>query len=131
MLTYPTDSMPTVEFIPGDSPPDCVNDCLDCKRVCLETLGYCTQKGGTLATPARLKLFLDCAMLCEPTAYFIARRSDARSELCNICAQVCHTCAEECERFAGDALLETCAETCRRCAESCARVAQMASRVPA
>ncbi len=58
-------------------------------------------------------------MMCEPSAYFIARSADRQSQLCSICAELCHQCVEECLRFAEDAQMMACAEACRRALPNC------------
>lgn len=101
----------------------CIQNCLDCYRICLETISYCLEKGGKEAEPAHVRLLLDCVEICRTSAGFMIRRSDLHPETCAACAVVCEACAEACEAFRGDAQMTACAEVCRRCAESCRRMA--------
>lgn len=97
----------------------CIQNCLDCARICMETLTYCHEQGGKHAEPAHLKLLMDCSEICQTCAHFMLRGSQFHPQLCAVCAQVCTQCAESCGQFGGDAKMQACAEVCRRCAESC------------
>ena len=101
----------------------CIQACSDCHRICMETVNYCLQQGGTHAEAAHIRLLLDCAEICRTSADFMIRGSDLHGRTCAVCAEVCERCAEDCERFGDDAQMKACAETCRRCAESCRRMA--------
>ena len=46
----------------------CINDCLDCHATCLETITYCTQKGGKHVEATHLGLLRDCAEICQTGA---------------------------------------------------------------
>jgi len=102
---------------------ECINDCLSCHGVCLETLTYCAQKGGKHAAAEHLALLLDCAEACQTAANFMCRGSQLHGRYCGVCAEVGRRCAESCERFGEDAPMKACADACRRCAESCQRMA--------
>lgn len=104
----------------------CIENCLDCHRICEETAAYCTQMGGKHAEPMQLRLLRDCAQICITSADFMLRGSDLHPRVCGICAEVCDRCAESCELFGDDAQMQACAEICRRCAESCREMAGMA-----
>lgn len=101
----------------------CIQNCLDCYRTCLETINYCIWMGGTDSEPAHIRLLMDCAVICQASANFMIRHSDLHNRTCALCAEVCEACAEDCETFAGDAEMAACAEICRRCAESCRKMA--------
>lgn len=103
----------------------CVQACLDCHRICLETVTYCLQMGGEHADPAHIRLLLDCAEICQTSANFMLRGSELHGPTCAVCAEVCERCAQSCERMGDDAQMKACAEVCRRCAESCTRMATM------
>lgn len=97
----------------------CISDCLDCYRVCRETVTYCLTQGGRHAEASHIALLNDCADICETSAEFMMRRSDLHARACQLCAEACARCAQDCERFGDDAQMRRCTEICRRCAESC------------
>lgn len=105
----------------------CIENCLDCHRICLQTVVHCLGKGGRHAEPRHIGLLLDCADICATSANFMLRDSDLHGRTCAVCAEVCERCADDCERFAGDADMQACAEVCRRCAESCRQMARTAA----
>lgn len=103
---------------------ECIDNCMRCHAVCLETITHCLQKGGKHAEAAHVRLLQDCAQICATSADFMLRGSDLHARTCGVCAEVCERCAESCERMADDDVMRRCAEECRRCAESCRRMAQ-------
>ena len=102
----------------------CIQECLNCHSVCLETVTYCLEQGGMQADARHIRLLLDCAQICQTSADFMLRGSDLHTQTCAACAEVCQRCAESCEQMGNDARMQACAETCRRCAESCQQMAQ-------
>jgi hypothetical protein len=99
---------------------DCINECLTCHSICLETVTHCLQMGGKHAEASHIRLLLDCAEICQTSANFMLRGSELHNRTCSVCAEICARCADECERIgAGDELMMRCAEACRRCAQSC------------
>ncbi|AKQ69083.1 Ferredoxin [Myxococcus hansupus] len=100
----------------------CIEDCLACQRVCLETLTYCLGKGGRHAEAKHLRLLMDCAEICQTSANFMLRGSELHSRTCFACSEVCGRCAESCARLGEDRLLKACADMCARCSESCWRM---------
>ena len=105
----------------------CIQECLQCHSICLETLTHCLQKGGAHAEAAHIRLLLDCVEICQTSANFMLRGSDLHSRTCGVCAEVCERCAQDCERMGDDAQMKACAEACRRCAESCRQMARTAA----
>ena len=107
----------------------CIQNCLSCHAVCLETIQHCLAMGGEHASPKHIGMLQDCAQICITSADFMLRMSPFHAQTCGVCAAVCEACATECERMAsGDAtdFMTRCAEACRRCAESCRQMASMA-----
>lgn len=100
----------------------CISECLDCHRICLQTVQHCLEKGGKHASPEHIRLLLDCAEICQTSANFMLRGSPLHRRTCAVCAEVCTRCAESCEAIGGEQL-DDCAEACRSCAESCAQMA--------
>jgi hypothetical protein len=102
----------------------CIQNCTDCHRICLELVTHCLQLGGKHAEASHIRLLLDCAQVCATSADFMIRGSDLHGYTCGACAEVCARCAEDCEGMAeGNELMLRCAEICRRCAESCRQMA--------
>lgn len=101
----------------------CIDKCAACHRVCLETLTYCTEKGGRHAETSHMQLLMDCAQICQTSADFVIRKSEFGEKACYFCGDVCDRCAESCEGFQGDEQMRRCAETCRQCAEACRQAA--------
>lgn len=104
---------------------ECLEDCLNCYRVCTETLSHGWQLGGRYAEAAHLRLLADCADICQTSASFLMRGSERHASLCAVCAEICTRCAEQCERFADDEWMKVCASACRHCAESCQTMSAM------
>lgn len=102
----------------------CIANCTDCHRICVETVAHCLRMGGKHADAAHIGLLLDCAQICATSADFMLRGSPLHGHTCAACAVVCERCAEDCERLdPGDAHMQACADMCRRCAESCRAMA--------
>jgi hypothetical protein len=101
---------------------NCIQNCLDCHSICLNTITYCLQKGNRHAEAAHIQLLLDCAEICETSANFMLRISDLHTRSCGVCAEVCDRCAQDCDRFQDDTQMKACADMCRRCAESCRQI---------
>lgn len=98
---------------------NCIQSCLDCYRVCTETVAYCLQAGGKHAEANHIQVLLACAEICQTSANFLLLGTPLHTQTCAACAVVCAQCAESCEQMGNDALMNACAEVCRRCAESC------------
>jgi hypothetical protein len=99
---------------------NCINECLSCHAVCLETINHCLQMGGKHAEPKHIVLLQDCAQICLTSADFMLRGSNFHAQTCGVCAAICNACADECESIAdGAEFMQRCADACRRCAESC------------
>ena len=106
----------------------CIDECLNCHSICLETVTHCLQKGGPHAEANHIRLLLDCVEICQTSANFMLRGSDLHTRTCAVCAEVCQRCAEDCERIdPNDSMMKACADACRRCAESCERMATIAA----
>lgn len=96
----------------------CGQICLDCLRVCSETISGCLSKGGTHAEVNHITQLLDCMFMCETAANFLNRSSGLSQKMCELCADACDRCAESCEGWC-DEEMDHCADECRSCAESC------------
>ena len=129
-----TDSQPQPSLMEGghhtdDAMQKCIDLCQDCYALCTRTVGHCLQLGGRHAASEHIRLFLDCAQICDTTAQYLLRGSSLHERMCGLCAEVCRQCADSCLAVAGDdQMVKQCAEMCRTCAGSCER---MASKVAA
>lgn len=101
----------------------CTELCLECHRICEETITYCLGKGGDHVADEHLRLLIDCAEICQTSANFMLRGSSRHDITCRACAEICRACADDCAMFTGDAQMERCADVCRRCAEACEQMA--------
>ena len=109
----------------GDDMKQCIRSCQDCHALCTQTIMHCLQLGGRHAAPEFIRLFMDCAQLCETNIDYMLRDSTLHGRMCRICSDACRQCAQECEKLMGDdQLLKQCADMCRRCADSCDRMAK-------
>lgn len=98
----------------------CIDNCLNCHRICLETAALHFRGEAPKSLPeALIRLLIDCADICRTSADFMVRGSDMHAHICRACAAVCDGCAEECDRLGQDPHMAACVEACRRCAESC------------
>lgn len=101
----------------------CIDACLECQQVCLETVMHCLDKGGKHAAPDHVRTLMDCAEICQTSANFMSRGSQHHAETCGVCATVCDACAGSCDAMADDEEMKRCAEVCRSCAEECRKMA--------
>lgn len=110
----------------GSEMRDCVDSCLSCASVCTELIRHCLQMGGKHAEVSHVTIMIDCAEICQTSANFLLRKSDAHVETCGTCAAICRACEESCRQIGGVAMT-SCADECARCAESCERMAGLTS----
>ena len=111
------------EYAISDEVRKCVQDCLDCFRICNETTIRCLDLGGKHSESEHLNLLMDCARICNTNAEFMLRNSTYYPQTCGLTADICDECADTCDRFDDDFMKE-CASVCRRCAESCREMAR-------
>lgn len=100
---------------------ECIDNCSKCHEVCYSTaLNHCLEMGGKHVEAEHFKLMLNCAKICETSAYLQRSGSPFSAQLCVICAKICTACADSCEEI-GD--MEECVAACRKCASSCQAMA--------
>jgi hypothetical protein len=108
----------------GPEMKECIDNCLRCHGVCIETAGHCLRMGGPHAQPEHQRILSDCVEACLTSVHFMLHRSKFHREYCRLCADVCKVCAESCEALGGgDEIMARCAQTCRECEASCRRMA--------
>ena len=101
----------------------CIEACLDCYDVCLQTEAHCLREGGRSAEVRHMKMLADCSRICQLAAEFMLRSSRFHAELCRLCGDICRLCAEDCRRFSKDEAMRECADVCDDCAEACRAIA--------
>lgn len=103
---------------------ECIQNCINCSRVCSQTLSHCLEMGGVHAEARHIKILMDCAEICQTSANFMLRGSQFHAKVCGACAEVCKACAQFCQHLgANDPQMQICAEACNRCAQSCQQMA--------
>jgi hypothetical protein len=106
---------------PSESMQQCISNCLECHRICTETVAHLLHGGGHHSESKHLIELLDCSQMCALSADFMTRRSPHHTHVCPECAEICNACATLCEEHIDtDGQMRRCAEACRRCATSCA-----------
>ena len=100
---------------------ECIENCLECSRVCLETVPECLKMGGKHAEADHIALLFNCADICQTSAKFMISGSPLHVATCRACAEVCDACAKQCQSM-GEGM-EDCVQACKRCVESCREMA--------
>lgn len=102
----------------------CIDNCIECHKICNETITHCLLLGGKHASAEHIALLMDCADICATSARFMLHGSHHHERTCAVCAEVCEACAKDCEQMAkGDETMMRCAKMCRACADSCHKMA--------
>jgi hypothetical protein len=99
----------------------CIENCLECSRICLETVPECLRMGGQHSTADHIALLFNCADICQTSAKFMISGSPLHVSTCRACAEVCEACATDC-RTIGEGMQE-CIKACDRCSETCRQMA--------
>ncbi len=99
----------------------CIQDCLNCHAVCMQTAEADKQKGGKHAKKEYIYLLLDCAEMCLTSAHFMQHDSPLFGYTCQAALQVATHCAGECDSM-GDT---DCANASRICASSCEQLIKL------
>jgi len=97
---------------------DCIQDCLNCHTVCLDTAMRVMQKSGNADN---VRTLLDCAEICLTSAHFMLRGSPLHTSTCQLCAMICQHCGEMCAQIGEN----DCANACNACANSCQQMSKM------
>jgi hypothetical protein len=107
----------------------CIEVCISCHRICLETLKGCLSMGGEHAGAEHVTLLLDCAQICATSADFMERGSSEHQATCAACASICRACAQSCRQLGGEEM-ESCAKACDECAGLCESMVAKPSSSP-
>jgi hypothetical protein len=103
----------------SDEMQQCIENCLDCHKVCEQLIPYCLNKGGMHAERKHIQALADCAEICRTSAHFMMWNSDLHAKVCGVCSEACIKCAIDCEGMSSDDMMKMCASVCRKCADSC------------
>lgn len=123
MDLHNTNSETTIEIPMDNIQSTCIEDCLECSRVCLEAaMNHCLKSGGNHVSRDHFRLMMDCVEICETATHFQLTESPYANQVCAICAEICEACANSCEKLSG---METCVLICLKTADSCRSVADM------
>lgn len=102
---------------------ECIQHCMECHRVCTETVSHVLHGGHAHNEASHLIALLDCAQMCGLHADFMARRSPHHRHLAKECAEICTACAVLCTAHPdADGQMEKCAQVCRVCADHCTKM---------
>lgn len=99
---------------------DCIDNCLDCFRVCEETMSNFELISKFNST--HFKTLNSCAEICQTSAKMMIMSSPFHRLTCEACSKICTACADMCEKL-DDPRLNECIKACRKCAESCGAMA--------
>lgn len=102
---------------------DCIDACVQCHAICLETINYCLGESGKHAEAGHIGLMSTCADICSTCADTMLRGASVHTATCGACAEICRQCATSCDSMGDDPDMKRCAEACRRCADSCGAMA--------
>lgn len=110
-----------VEIVERDAE-DCIQNCFESYRGCLEMATYCIEQGGEYVTGELLSSLQTCARLCQATVELLVTDSELYAPACEVCAAACDRCADACD-IVTDEQLAALADLCRQCAETCREIA--------
>jgi hypothetical protein len=96
---------------------ECIQRCLDCHRICLETvMNERLPSGDNEFGQEHLRLMMTCAEICQTCANFMISGSEQHTLICGVCAEICRRCSANCQKVGG---LEDCVQACDACATHC------------
>lgn len=107
---------------------ECVDRCLECARVCTETVAHCLEEGGIHAEREHISLLHLCADMCTITARALVLLRDHHERFCNLCAEIAEVCEKNCDSYTGDHPMKMCAKVCHDCAQACHDVVQTSQK---
>lgn len=106
-----------VEVVERDAE-ECIQNCFESYRGCLEMTAYCLEQGGEYVTSELVTSLQTCARQCQVTVEMLVTDSELYPAACEICAAACDQCADACD-LVTDEQLAALADVCRQCAETC------------
>ncbi|MGQ3122504.1 MULTISPECIES: four-helix bundle copper-binding protein [Variovorax] len=100
----------------------CIEACNQCAIACNHCAIACLKEDNVKMMARCIALDMDCAAICQLAAAAIARGSEHKKEICELCADICEACAEECAKHKAPHC-QSCATACRACAVACLEMA--------
>jgi hypothetical protein len=109
-----------VEVVECDAE-ECIQNCFESYRGCLEMTAYCLEQGGDFVASELVSSLQTCARMCQTTVEMLVSDSELYAAACEICAAACEQCADACDTV-NDEQLAALAVVCRQCAETCREI---------
>jgi hypothetical protein len=91
----------------------CAEACYECFNACLDE-----EKAEAPSIKRCIKLLVECAKICETTAFIMSMDGKFVKRQSELCAEVCDVCSQTCALFQ-DEPCQKCALECRKCSELC------------
>ncbi len=104
---------------------NCINACMECHKMCMETMTHCMTKGGKQMDMSMMGMMRDCAEMCMMCMNMMMGGSEFAARTCMLCAEMCDRCAMAGEKMSNDAKMMAFAAACRQCAEACKSMQMM------
>jgi hypothetical protein len=105
---------------------DCLEACLECHRICLETVSYLTTAAHAVGAED-MRLLFNTAEVCGTNASLLRAGGDRHGAASLACAELCEQAARYCDGRGADPRLQACAAACQRCAVACRGIAARAA----
>src|SRR5215831_14029647 len=99
----------------------CIEDCMNCYNVCIQTARACQQAGGDHAEQGHIWMLLDCAEICQAAAHFMEHENPLYGYVTSAAAQITAHCGEECAQM-GD---NDCADACENASWSLQQISKI------
>jgi hypothetical protein len=103
---------------------NCINACMECHKICLETMTHCMSKDGKQINKGIMSMVRDCSEICMMCMNMMMGGSEFMGRTCMLCAEMCDRVATACEQSQDQKMMQ-CAASCRRCAEACRSMKMM------
>ena len=105
---------------------DGLEACLECHRICLETVSYLSTSEHPVGVED-IRLLFNTAEVCRMSAGLLRGSVATHGNAYAACAELCEQSARYCDRRSEDLRLRACAAACRRCAAACRGLAALAA----
>ncbi len=99
----------------------CIEDCMSCYNVCIQTARACQQAGGEHAEQGHIWMLLDCAEICQTVAHFMEHDNPLYGYVTSAAAQITNHCSERCAQMGDD----DCANACKNASWSLQQISKM------
>lgn len=95
-----------------------INEFNKCAEACYECVNACLAAQDISSRKNCIKLLLECAKMCETTAFIMSMDGKFVKRQSALCAEVCDVCSQECALLKEEHC-QKCAQECRHCADAC------------